>query len=245
MPIHDWTRVTDGIFHHFHHEWISSISRHLNATVLPNEFYALAEQITGGFGPDVLTLGGPTDHSGNGTGRSHGGGVAVAECPPQVRFQTEGSPLPQLDRITIRHTSGDEVVAVIEVVSPGNKSSKRRFDAFVSKAFELSSQHIHLLLLDLFPPTPRDPRGIHPEIWAAMAGDDSDDFQLPPEQQLTLAAYDCDVEIQAYVEPVGCGGELPDMPLFLTHRRYVNVPLAESYANAFDAVPERWRAELT
>lgn len=56
MPIHDWTRVDAGVFHDFHHEWISSVKRSLNGGLLPPDYYALAEQITGGFGPDVLTL---------------------------------------------------------------------------------------------------------------------------------------------------------------------------------------------
>jgi hypothetical protein len=30
MPIHDWTRVDAGIFHHFHQSWIPEISRALN-----------------------------------------------------------------------------------------------------------------------------------------------------------------------------------------------------------------------
>ena len=56
MPIHDWTRVNAGIFHHFHHGWIEEIARGLNSGLLPADYYALAEQIAGGFGPDVLTL---------------------------------------------------------------------------------------------------------------------------------------------------------------------------------------------
>ena len=55
MPMHDWARVKAGIFHHFHHEWISAITRTLNAR-LPKSFYALTEQQAAGFGPDVLTL---------------------------------------------------------------------------------------------------------------------------------------------------------------------------------------------
>jgi len=27
MPIHDWTRVDAGLFHDFHHEWISTTKR--------------------------------------------------------------------------------------------------------------------------------------------------------------------------------------------------------------------------
>lgn len=30
MPVHDWTRVEAGIFHHFHHAWIEENTRALN-----------------------------------------------------------------------------------------------------------------------------------------------------------------------------------------------------------------------
>ena len=56
MPIHDWTRVPAGIFHDFHHGWITAIRNALNAGLLPPDYYALAEQFAAGFGPDVLTL---------------------------------------------------------------------------------------------------------------------------------------------------------------------------------------------
>ena len=56
MPIHDWTKVEAGIFHDFHHKWISQIKRPLNRVLYGSDYFALAEQITGGFGPDVLTL---------------------------------------------------------------------------------------------------------------------------------------------------------------------------------------------
>jgi hypothetical protein len=55
MPVHDWTRVDAGIFHVFHHRWISAISDALNQGILPPDYYALPEQHAAGFGPDVLT----------------------------------------------------------------------------------------------------------------------------------------------------------------------------------------------
>ncbi len=61
MPIHDWARVDAGIFHHFHHRWISAVSDALNGGLLPPDYYALAEQIAGGLGPDVITLQQPTN----------------------------------------------------------------------------------------------------------------------------------------------------------------------------------------
>ena len=56
MPIHDWTRVDAGIFHHFHQRWIGSITDVLNQRLLPRDYYALAEQHGARFEPDVLTL---------------------------------------------------------------------------------------------------------------------------------------------------------------------------------------------
>ena len=44
MPVHDWTRVGAGIFHDFHQRWIGAIRDALNGGLLPNDFYALAEQ---------------------------------------------------------------------------------------------------------------------------------------------------------------------------------------------------------
>lgn len=56
MPMHDWTRVAAGIFHAFHHEWISEISRALNRQ-LPADYYALPEQVAAENRPNVLTAG--------------------------------------------------------------------------------------------------------------------------------------------------------------------------------------------
>ena len=88
MPIHDWTRVEAGIFHAFHHDWITEIARALNRGLLPAAYYPLPEQIAGRLGPDVLTL----RPGSNGEPPSVGsdeGGVALAAAPPKVRFRVE------------------------------------------------------------------------------------------------------------------------------------------------------------
>ena len=122
MPIHDWTRVEAGIFHDFHATWIPIIKHALNK-VLPRDYYALSEQIAGGLGPDVLTLQAP---AGTPSGLpSSPGGVAVAERPPRakVHLTTNLDPYAAKARtVTIRHASDHRVVAVIEIVSPGNKN---------------------------------------------------------------------------------------------------------------------------
>ena len=90
MLTHDWTRVEAGIFHHFHHEWISAISRALNHGLLPPDHYALAEQIAGGYGPDVLTVQGPSSESSvafpDQMESEPRGGIALAEVEPKVSF---------------------------------------------------------------------------------------------------------------------------------------------------------------
>ena len=56
MPVHDWSRVRAGTFHHFHNSWIYKLCDRLNAGLLPRDFYAAGEQISGDIAPDVLTL---------------------------------------------------------------------------------------------------------------------------------------------------------------------------------------------
>ena len=49
---------------------------------------------------------------------------------------------------------------------------------------------------------------------------------------------------EAFAEPVGVGDRLPDMPLFLTEREYVPVPLEGTYQAAWEALPSFWQEEL-
>jgi hypothetical protein len=251
MPIHDWTRVDAGIFHHFHHDWITAISRALNSGILPSEYYALAEQIAGGLGPDVLTLETvprqPPAPTGNGPANAAPraqGGIALATQPPRVRFTAATEPeryARKLKTIAIRHVSGDRVVAMIEIVSPGNKASRHALRAFVDKTIELLDAGIHLLVIDLFPPGPRDPQGLHGAVWSEMA---DDAFMLPPDKPLTLVAYEAADMTRAYIEPVAVGDVLPEMPLFLEAELYVPVPLEATCQVAFEGVPRRWREVL-
>jgi hypothetical protein len=130
---------------------------------------------------------------------------------------------------------------VIEIVSPGNKTTGHALRAFVEKAVELLDAGIHLLVADLHPPGSRDPQGIHGAIWSEI---DGDDFQLPPDQPLTLVSYSAGEVKRAFIEPAAVGQALPDMPLFVEPSRYVLVPLETTYQAAFEAVPKRWQDEL-
>jgi hypothetical protein len=243
MPVHDWTRVNAGTFHHFHTLWIPEISNRLNDGLLPPEFYAMAEQIAGPLGPDVLTLQAAAGNGGP-PSANHPGTIAVAATPPRVRFTatTEMDDYVRKQRtLVIRHGSDDRIIAVIEIISPGNKASRHALRSFVEKATEALYRGYHLLILDLLPPGPRDPNGIHGALWAAIS---DDDYTAPPDQPLTLAAYSAGPIKTAYVEPLAVGDTLPDMPLFLEPEWYIEVPLEATYQAAWRGVPQRWRRVL-
>jgi hypothetical protein len=246
MPIHDWTRVDVGIFHAFHHDWITDIARALNRGLLPSEYYALPEQHAAGFGPDVLTLQGQPDgedkESEVSTGGEGHGGVLLAAPKLQVTAETDMAFYRRKQKaIAVRHVSGDRIVAMVEIVSPGNKAARNPLRAFVQKAAELLENGIHLLILDLHPPGRRDPDGIHGEIWQEIAGEE---YAPPRDRPLALASYETGNALRAYVVHAAVGEPLTDMPLFLEPGKAVTVPLEETYNGAFAAMPQRWRRVL-
>jgi hypothetical protein len=243
MPVHDRTRVDAGIFHHFHTAWLVHMTSRLNQ-ILPPEYYALTEQKALGLGPDVLTLGRGAGAAGNGTpgeagpvtGAGTGTAMRLAAAPPKVEYTASRPSAYKQRRIAVRRVENDRIVAVIEIVSPGNKASGHAIRSFVSKANEFLEAGVHLLFIDLLPPTPRDPDGLHEAIW----GPDPRNPALSEARPLCLMAYEVGPEVRAYVQPVGVGESLPAMPLFLEPGQHVLVPLEETYAVAFASVPRVW-----
>jgi hypothetical protein len=212
----------------------------LNSGLLPAGYYALAEQIAGRIGPDVLTLQSPQPSEGGPSGDT-AGAVAVAAAPPKVRLivQPDGDAYTAKRRtLVIRHVSRHRIVALIEILSPGNKAGRHALRAILQKAETALAQNIHLLLVDLFPPGPRDPQGIHGAFWDYLV---DGEHEQPIDKPLTLAAYTAGPMPTAYVEPVAVGDVLPDMPLFLTADEYINVPLDATYRSAYAGVPRFYR----
>ena len=141
--------------------------------------------------------------------------------------------------VAIKHAADDRAVAFIELVSPGNKSSKEAFREIVGKSVDLLRRGVHLLLVDPFPPGPRDPGGVHPPSWRRLGGQP---IALPADRPLTLASYESrPPETRAYIERLAVGDAVPDMPEFLEPGEFVAVPLRETYEAALAAVPLRWR----
>jgi hypothetical protein len=246
MPVHDWTRVPGGTFHHFHAAWIPLLADVLNQEALPPGYYAMAEQVAG-IVPDVVTLQAHDEAaSDDATGTPSSTLVA---SPPRAAIMAQLEVEQEIyaaraNRLVIRHQSGDRVVAILEIISPGNKSSRSALDKFVNKATEALWQGIHLLLIDLHPPSRRDPNGLHGAIWEALGGEG---YRQPIDKPLTVASYAAYSEgrpIEAFVEPLGVGDVLPAMPLFLAPGRHALVPLEASYLAAVSRIPARARQPL-
>ncbi len=232
MPIHDWGLIDHGVFHDFHQAWTIEIRNALNGGILPTGYFALAEQVVSGPIPDVVTL----QRRASQSTPDSGGGLALADAPPQARFVTSVEAdiyAGKANRIVIKHELG-QLVAVVEIVSPGNKSSQYALRSFVEKAYELIQRGIHVLVVDLFRPSSRDPQGIHKAIWDSFC---DEPFPLPADKPLTVAAYFAGVPKKAYVEPVAVGDLLPSLPLFLDPYIYVPAPLESTYQITWQKCP--------
>lgn len=244
MPIHDWTRVSAGTWHDFHQAWIAELRKTLNGGLLPPDYYAQSEQVSGRTLPDVLTLQLRDVEVSGDDGTTGGGVLTLSKTAPKAKLSEEYENniyTKKRHRLVIRHNNNDRVAALLELVSPGNKSSRKRFAAFVNKAASCLEKGYHLLLVDLFPIGQRDQNGVHGAIMEEI---ENDSYRHPRNEPLTLVSYSAGLSIRAYIEPTAVGQTLTAMPLFLTTERYVNVPLEETYMAAYKGEPKKYKAIL-
>jgi len=241
MPVHDWTKVSAGIYHDFHNAWLAELRKSLNRGLLPPGYYALIDQVAGKTGPDVLSLQGPLPDL---TPNAPADVATITAAPPQVRSvarMEKAAYARKRKTLAIRHHSNDRIVAMIEILSPGNKASAAELRRFLDKVSSAFAQGIHLLIVDLFPPTSRDPHGIHGAI---MAECEDESYQAPPDKPLTVASSSADDITTGYVQPIAVGDVLPSMPLFLDPESYVRVPLEATYMEAWSGESLRWQTVL-
>ena len=261
MPIHDWTRVDAGTWHSFDVSWIAEMKRVLNAGALPDGYYAEAEKPAPPVVPDLLALqefaaeiiNGGDDNGYGGAGpnghdydASESGGAATAvAAPPRLTLRLlapkdaeERAAIPR--RIAVRHESGDRLVALLELASPANKDRPASVDSFAAEAVAALASGVHVSVVDPFPPRRHDTPGGLVGAVAIAAG--LGDLDPPAGKPLMIGAFEAARRTALYAEPLAVGDEWPALPLFYRRGRYVDVPLAATYAAAWDATPRRWRA---
>lgn len=246
MPLHDWTRVTPNDFHDMHVGWITALRTRLNTGLLPEGYYAMAEHVVPPFAPDVLTLGtgrrgeSPTPYS-----PDAGGVSAATRIDAEVTLTGNGRARhkPPERRVVVRHVQGRQLIAVIEVVSPGNKSKAKAASVLIDKSVALLQNGIHLTIIDVFPNPPRLPQGFGGAIWKSV---ERATAEYTPEFSRTHSSF-------AAQEGGGClahfqsselGAPLPSLPLYLTPTVHVPLPLEEAYQDSWVGYPKPLRAIL-
>lgn len=238
MPIHDWTLATAGTFHDFHLSWIAAMRDSLNSGILPPDLFAMAEQIIGGPAPDVVTLRDwPDAPLANGTQQL--GGIATLPepiAPPATEFSLAASQsyVRKKSQIVIKHELG-HVISVIELVSPGNKHSQTEIGRLVKKSASLIHEGINLLVIDPFPPTPRDPKGIANLIWQEI--DATSELSFSADRPLVTTSFQANPAPIAHLNRFSVGDLIPPMPVFLIEDRYVMLPLEETYQKVWTVLP--------
>ena len=245
MPLHDWTHVDAGIFHDFHVAWIAEIRKALNGGLLPEGYYALAEQHAGRAIADVLTLhASPAAWTQRrhvadapGDGRSRPGRCASpGAAPAHGRTGRAGPPPlpghPPRQRPPPRRPHRDRLAGEQGPLPPRQglrrQGRVRPGPRRASAAGGPVSSRPPRSLGDAWrrPPGARGVRGAVRRA-RGRAGDAG---------QLRRGPV-----VEIYVEHVAIGAALPEMPLFLHSDRYVNVPLEPTYQAAYDGMPAFWR----
>ncbi len=178
MPVHDWTLVDAGVFHDFHQSWIISLRNSLNSGLLPNDFYAMAEQVAEGPIPDVVTLerasqDGDATHSGFPKTPISRMWESQFLTPLRKRDLTM-TPMPPLcGPLCARRRSACQWRShrcFHRNCLSWQQAQCCGLTYFVEKLGAAIQSGCHLLVIDPHPPTPRDPRGLHAKFWEDSYG---------------------------------------------------------------------------
>ena len=248
MRLHDWSRVDAGTWHGFHLHWISRLCEDLNNGRLPAGYYADAERAAVERTPDVLAIE-QADVADERENTRPGDGTAAVMDPPELKVHATVSEVDLYTirnrRVAIRRDDGDRLAAVIELASPGNKTGRRAIEAFTDKAATLLGDGVHLGIIDVVPTSGRlRPNGLIAATAETCNIDVAADFVDKRGGIAGFEAPSLDRAIQLWAEPLGPGDSLPELPLFLTPGRHVNVPLTETYVAALRALSPKWRRVL-
>ena len=147
-------------------------------------------------------------------------------------------------RITVRHPDGDQIVAIVEFASPGNRDSVPKVIDFTDKLAAALEAGIHAVLIDPFPGTGPAPDGLHGVVTARFGATHRLDHNRP----LTFAGYRAvsapGVSPTAFVQSSAVGEPPPTVPLFLDPAWCIPLDLAPGYAAAFRGCPKPVRERL-
>jgi len=236
MPLLDHFHPPLYPHHHwesFHSNWATRIADGITAE-LPPEFQVEEHTHAGpGFEIDVATYEGETSPEDMGsTGPALATRAAPAYAPP-VPDRTIPAAFPDTFEIRVfSTTAGLTLVAVVELVSPGNKDRPAERRAFATKCASYLAQGVSLIVIDII--TNRR-ANLHNEIMHLMEA--APDLNFPADVTLYTTAYrparrQEHEEIDLWMRPLTVGAPLPVMPLRLTGDLFVAVDFEAAYQEA-------------
>ncbi len=216
----------------FHSRWAVSISDQLNAR-LPRRSYAEVHVHLGrNVEADVVEFDG-LDESEETSSHGEGGGVAVEVWAPPVATMTARAVFPDDIEVRVRDELFDaRVVAVVELVGPGNKDRPESRLAFSDKCAAYLQCGIGVTTIDIV--TTRH-LNLHNEPIARLGLDSR--FAMSDESDLYAVAYrpirrgDSNL-IDMWPVALSVGAPLPLLPLALRRFRPVPLDLEAAYEEA-------------
>lgn len=163
---------------------------------------------------------------------------AMAEpiAPPATQYSLAANLVyvRKKSQVVIKHELG-HVISVIELVSPGNKHSQLEIERLTKKSASMIHDEINLMVIDPFPPTPRDPDGIANLIWREI--DATRQLEFSAARPLVTTSFQANPAPIAHFNCFSVGALIPPMPIFLIEDRYVMLPLEETYQKVWSALP--------
>ncbi len=212
MPIHDWTRVDADSFNDFHQSWLVLIRGRLNRGLLPDGYYSHIERHGGRFTPELMH---------------------TAPLTLSTRYRST---------VVVRRAGSKRLIALIELASAASKASPENVTAHVAKARAALEAGVHVVHLDILPPTKFTPMGLTGAVWNAVNGTH---LLIDPRKPLSVDSFQAGDLVELYTDQLAVGDDLPDMPLFLAKGMYVTLPLTATYHEAFAGIAPQDRQLLT
>jgi Protein of unknown function (DUF4058) len=216
----------------FHSRWIAAIADELNRTLPPR--YSAEIQIRLGRNVEADVAEVELGFTESGPGGTADGSVAVAAAtwaPPAVTA-TMPAVFPDSLVVEVRDTADSyRVVAVVELVSPGNKHRPENRRAFSAKSASYLQAGIGLVVVDIV----SDARfNLHDEFMETLGQESA---RMATGNALYVAAYrptrrDESNWIDVWAFPLGVGQPLPTVPLALRATATVPLDLEVTYSDA-------------
>lgn len=220
----------------FHTRWGVAIADDLNRR-LPKRFLASGPMHLGPYAAADVVEREWLPNGATGHGEPAGNGVAVAPeievyAPPATDL-TMPATFPDEYKIEVRdRLKASRVLAVVELVSEGNKKEESKREQFAAKCLSYLGKGIGLVVIDIV--TPRY-WNLHNEL-VRLAGH-GDKFLMPADQWTYATAYRPvsrgeENLIDLWQWPLAVGEPLPAVPLALKGHGCVKLDLEATYTEA-------------